>query len=59
LALVVDPGLNRRWVINVEAGRAVDGDPAADDLLVAPAGGDAGVESAEDVEVVIEDCEAG
>jgi len=57
-ALVVDPGLNGRRVIDVEAGGAVDGDPAADDVFVAPAVGDAGVEAAEDVEVVVEDCEA-
>jgi len=56
--LVVDPGLNGCWVVDVEAGGAVDGDPAADDLFVAPAVGDAGVKAAEDVEAVVEDCEA-
>ena len=58
MALLGDPGLNRGRVIDVEAGGAVDGDPAADDVFVAPAIGDVGVEAAEDVEVVVEDCEA-
>jgi len=47
-----------RWVIDIEAGGAVDGDPAADDVFVGPAVRHAGVEAAEDVEVVVEDGEA-
>lgn len=43
LVLVVAPVLNGAWVVDVETGRAVDGDPAANDLIVAPPIGCAGV----------------
>jgi hypothetical protein len=58
LTLVVDPSLERGGVVGVEARRRMYGDPAANDVFVGPAIGDAWVESAENVEVVVEDGES-
>jgi hypothetical protein len=58
LALVSDPRLECGGVVDVEARRRIDGDPAADDIFVGPVVGDARVEPAEDVEMVVEGGEA-
>jgi chaperonin GroES len=54
---MIDPRLEHVWIIDVKAGRVIDGNPASNDLLVAPAIGHTGIEPAEHVEVVVEDRE--
>ena len=53
-----DPRLECGGVVDVEVRWRIDGDPAADDVFVAPAVGHTGVEAAEDVEMVVKDGEA-